>query len=533
MQNLVSLSVVLPLAAALVLPHETPNCTAFAKSLDLSSYNATLLNATYYPVHSLNVSNTFNNVSFCEIYTSVSYGSGNNTLIAATWLPDRLQYNDRFMAVGNGGMAGTIDYSGMLMQLNSGMGFAVAGGDAGHRASDNNGGSGEAGVYLPYLHDKEQITAWIHDAISLFTPAAKALTAAYYGKDTDYSFYSGCSTGGAQGMALAQYHPDLFDGIVAGCPGNWYSHLALSFLWNAQHTAVRYQAKETPLPNLLLTSHQTNASKLSQAKLNLTTHAVLDACDQNDSVPDRVLENPLSCTFNISTLACNSTTTNTSTCLTAPELAAAKSIYAGPINSETKAQLYPGFTPGSEIEWALQQGDLSSAFSVPILQNAVYNNLSYNASNFNWASDVVDLDARIGALIDAIDPDLSTFQNSGGKLLMYQGWADPFNAATWPIEHLEQIRNVTTGGDISDWVNLFMVPGGGHCGAASYYPQVPATYHTVAKMVQWVERGEKPDEVLSTGAPDGSARTRKLCAWPATARYVGGDVDDWGSYVCE
>lgn len=250
MQNLVPFSVVLPLAAAIVLPYETPECSTFAKSLDLNSYNATLLNATYYPTHSLNVSNAFNNISFCEIYTSVSYGSGNNTLIAATWLPDRLQYNDRFMAVGNGGMAGTIDYAGMLTQLNSGMGFAVAGGDAGHRASDNNGGSGEAGVYLPYLHDKEQINAWIHDAISLFTPAAKALTAAYYGKDASHSFYAGCSTGGAQGMALAQYHPDLFDGIVAGCPGNWYSHLALSFLWNAQHTAVRDPPTRNPSHNL-------------------------------------------------------------------------------------------------------------------------------------------------------------------------------------------------------------------------------------------------------------------------------------------
>ena len=250
MHNAALLSTVLPLAAALVLPYETPECSTFAKSLDLHSHNATLLNATYYPFHSLNVSNTFNKVSFCEVYTSVSYGSGNNTLIAATWLPDRLQYNDRFMAVGNGGMAGTIDYSGMLTQLNSGMGIAVAGGDAGHRASDNNGGGGEAGVYLQYLHDKEQINAWIHDAISLFTPAAKALTAAYYGKDAGHSFYSGCSTGGAQGMALAQYHPDLFDGIIAGCPGNWYSHLALSFLWNAQHTAVRYQPLRHPYHTL-------------------------------------------------------------------------------------------------------------------------------------------------------------------------------------------------------------------------------------------------------------------------------------------
>ena len=246
-----------------------------------------------------------------------------------------------------------------------------------------------------------------------------------------------------------------------------------------------------------------------------------------------MLENPLSCTFDIATLACNSTTTNSSTCLTEPELAAAKSIYAGPVDANTSEPLYPGFTHGSEIEWALQQGDLSSAFSVPILQNLVYNNLSYDASTYNWASNVADLDARAGALIDAIETDLSPFKNNGGKLLISQGWADPFNAATWPIEHLEQIRAATPGGDVSDWVNLFMVPGGGHCGAAAHYPQVPAMYHTVAKMVQWVERGDKPGEVLSSGAPDGSGRTRKLCAWPATARWVGGDVDDWGSYVCE
>lgn len=238
MHSILTLSITTQLAAALALPLEAPACQTFSKSLDLNQYNASFLNATYYPASFLNVSNTFNNVSFCEIYTSISYGNGNNTLISTTWLPDRHEYKDRFMAVGNGGMAGTIDYRNMMIQLNSGLGFAVAGGDSGHRAADNNNGNGEPGVYIPYLHDDEQVTAWIHDAISLFTPASKVLAAAYYGEDARYSYYDGCSTGGAQGMTLAQYHPDLFDGINAGCPGNWYSHLALSFLWNAQHTMV-------------------------------------------------------------------------------------------------------------------------------------------------------------------------------------------------------------------------------------------------------------------------------------------------------
>lgn len=213
-------------------------CSFFIDEDALQQYNATFLNSTYYEAKSLNVSNEYNDVPFCEAYASISYGS-NDSLVFAVWLPSSsIDYYSRFMAVGNGGMAGVIDYAGMLNQLNSGFGLAVAGGNAGHLASENNGGEGEPGVYLPYLHDEDQVRAWIHDAISLFTPAARAMVDMYYGQQPEYSYYVGCSTGGAQGFALAQYHPELFDGIVAGCPGNWYSHLALSFLWNAQATNV-------------------------------------------------------------------------------------------------------------------------------------------------------------------------------------------------------------------------------------------------------------------------------------------------------
>jgi hypothetical protein len=205
--------------------------------VDLAGYDGSVLNTTYYPTNSLNISNTFNDIPFCEVYSSISYGS-NNSLVFALWLPDVSVYEHRFMAVGNGGMAGTIDTLNMITQLNAGLGFAVAGGDAGHLASENNDGGGAPGVYIPYLHHQTQVEAWIHNAISLFTPAARVIAETYYGTPAKYSYYDGCSTGGAQGYALAQYHPDLFDGIFAGSPGNWYSHLALSFLWNAQQTNV-------------------------------------------------------------------------------------------------------------------------------------------------------------------------------------------------------------------------------------------------------------------------------------------------------
>ncbi len=264
---------------------------------------------------------------------------------------------------------------------------------------------------------------------------------------------------------------------------------------------------------------------------------MLAACDTIDGVHDGLIEDPLRCHFDIKSLACNGSYASTApgtatTCLTPSQIAAVEAIYAGPVRSDNGTQLYPGFSFGSESAWLLQEGILAEAFSIPILQNLVYDNLAYNSSTFNWASNVADVDARAGSLIDEISPDLSAFRNRSGKMLVTQGWADPLNAATWPIKHLEQIEDFFNS-DVSDFLNLFMVPGGGHCGAAQSYPGVPATYHTVAALVEWVERGVKPEELLSTDPPDGSKRTRKLCAWPATARFVGLDVNDWNSYVCE
>lgn len=202
------------------------------------------------------------------------------------------------------------------------------------------------------------------------------------------------------------------------------------------------------------------------------------------------------------------------------------------MRSDNCARLYPGFDLGSETEWSQQQGSLANSFSVPILQNLVYDNLSYNVSTFNWASDVADLDARAGALINGISTDLGAFSTHGGKLIVTQGWADPYNAATWPIEHLEEVQ-MSSRDDVAEWFRVFMIPGGGHCTGAASYPGVPQVYHSVASLVQWIEGGRAPSEMLSSKPADGSERTRKLCPWPATARWVSGNVDDWNSYVCE
>ena len=62
----------------------------------------------------------------------------------------------------------------------------------------------------------------------------KAVTASYYGSAPKYSYWAGCSTGGRQGLMIAQRYPKELDGIVAVAPAtNWASFLVASY-WPQQ-----------------------------------------------------------------------------------------------------------------------------------------------------------------------------------------------------------------------------------------------------------------------------------------------------------
>lgn len=111
--------------------------------------------------------------------------------------------------------------------------------DSGHEASEiNNFGTGAPGLKIHYLQDKDQVETWIHNSIAMHTPTSRELVESFYNEKPSYSYFKGCSTGGAQGFALALFHPYLFDGIISGCAGNWYSHLMLGFLWNTIKSQV-------------------------------------------------------------------------------------------------------------------------------------------------------------------------------------------------------------------------------------------------------------------------------------------------------
>lgn len=414
------------------------------------------------------------------------------------------------MGTGNGGYAGIIDNYTMLTHLNEG--YAVGGCDSGHHISEN----GEDGGFAAYMDDIAKVKAWIHDSIALTTKIARdSITARYYSRPPEYSYYYGCSTGGVQAYSLAQFYPELFDGIFAEGPGNYYTHLVLSFLWNQQHTA--------------------GDGFLDQDILDFMTEKVLDACDELDGVKDRVIENPLDCPFDIQSLACSSQPTrNESLCLTPTQIKAAHAIYSGAKDSRTGKTVYPGFNLGTETAWLDQQETLFSKYGAPILRQLVFHNSSYDAlTDFNWGSDLDAVAKHASPLIDGISTNLTAFHRRGGKFITAQSWADPINAATWPMQHLSDIKDAMGQNTVSEFMRLFMIPGGGHCGPNPSYPQVPVKNDILGALVEWVERGKVPDGGVRSYEPsDGSEVTRRLCPWPAQARFVGGNQDDWTDYQC-
>ena len=62
----------------------------------------------------------------------------------------------------------------------------------------------------------EQVYA--RDILPITRAAGHELIKLIYGKDPDFSYFSGCSNGGRLGAKAAQEYPNLFDGIIAGCP---------------------------------------------------------------------------------------------------------------------------------------------------------------------------------------------------------------------------------------------------------------------------------------------------------------------------
>ena len=196
--------------------------------------------------------------AFCRVMATLTPSSDSDIKVEV-WLPAS-GWNNDLQAIGNGGWNGTMGYPALAEGVKRG--YATAGTDTGHE-----GGSASFALGHP-----EKLIDFAYRAVHEMTVTSKAIIQNFYGSAPRYSYWNGCSTGGRQGLKEAQKFPADYDGIVAGAPANYQTHLHAWSVWVAQ------QVNKTP------------DSFLTPEKLAVLHKAVLAACDATDGVKDGLLE---------------------------------------------------------------------------------------------------------------------------------------------------------------------------------------------------------------------------------------------------
>jgi Tannase and feruloyl esterase len=419
-------------------------------------------------------------------------------------MPD--QWNGDLLMQGGGGSNGIVlaplglnaarDTPGLMR------GFAVVSTDTGHK-------SRHPGFDFGFVRDQQAYLDFAYLANAEVAALAKQLIAQHYRKPAAFSYFSGCSTGGREGMILSQRYPTVFNGIISGDPAmrTGFSNLAIGrWIPIAFNQVAPKDANGKPIIEQSITDNDRH----------LIRDALIKHCDAKDGIADGLISDPLACDFDPEMLACKGETNNS--CLAPEKAAAIKKALGGPKTS-SGTQVYAGFLYDTGITNGPPfRGLLSLGPGI------------FGAATTDMTMDV-DKEALAASqpLVDSMSTNLTTFSAHGGKLIFYHGDSDPWFS---PLDTFEYYKNMAAANGsldaVSKWSQFYFVPGMSHCGGGQALDQ----FDLLGAMVNWVEKGITPTSVVATGKAF-PGRSRPLCPYPKHAQYKGqGDTEDAANFEC-
>jgi Tannase and feruloyl esterase len=424
-------------------------------------------------------------------------------------------FQGRYLQSGCGGFCGAIPATSFpSCDLQPGGDFAVAATNDGHAAN------GADGLWAA---TDEQIRIDLGSrAVHVVAVASKAIIAAYYGAGPQRSYFIGCSDGGREALQEAERFPGDFDGIVAGAPADIWGPLNGEFQpWVG---TINLDGQGNPI--------------LTAAKLPALHTAAMASCDGVDGLVDGQIDDPRACRFDPASIQCPAGS-DQPTCLTAAQVAVARKAYSGPVDAQGR-HLYPGGEPvGSELAWA---GWFITPAGVPGVGTLIGDSyLRYSAfpigqptsSSQDWKFTVGGFDRlrAEGRVFNSTSANLDAFHRRGGRLIIWQGWADQAIPPTGAPAYYDAVQDRVGGlRTAQQFARLFMFPSTYHCGGGFG----PNQFDLVNPIVHWVEQGAAPTTIIAaqTGANGAVVRTRPVFAYPEQARYVGtGSIDDAANFT--
>jgi feruloyl esterase len=341
---------------------------------------------------------------------------------------------------------------------------------------------------------------------------ARAIVLAHYGRPPAHAYYFGISVAGRQGLVAAERFPDDFDGIIAGEPsmrGALLRDLPSTMTWAAGLLAPGGRAV------------------LSAADVQALHRAVLARCDLDDNLKDGVISDPLACRFDPGVMLCHGAKADG--CLSAAQIAVVRALYAGQGGAGAE-RVGLRFLPGSELRWI---GPYMSASGGAGHYPATPPDDGYR-NPYAWI------------LNDSSNADLRAFRDAGGKMILFQGWADEITLPEGAVDFYDKVEALMGGrGRTEGFLRFYAVPGQGHTPGGPG----PEVVDYLSALEAWVERGQAPETLKGYHLKDASAFfgalipaaaldpanvdfTRPIYRYPLIARYKGnGDPNAWTSFA--
>lgn len=447
-------------------------------------------------------------VTFCRVVLTVTHPPAGDEVRIWIGLPTE-GWNGRFVGVGGGGFLGgrPDNIAGYASR-----GFAAGTTDTGHP-----GGSGsfalDAKGRLNWMLIRDNAYLGVHK----MTLTGKALAEAFYGSGPRRAYWSGCSSGGRQGLSEAQRYPSDYDGILSGAPAINLPKFASAGMWA---TVVMLEQKHVVAP----------------CKFAAATEAAVTACDTMDGLKDGLIEDPRRCTYDPRALVGTSVDCGT---ITEADASVIRAIWEGPRRRDGTALWY-GLPRGAPFSALASTGGTPLEIQPPGLPLDWFRFFLKQDAQWDWRA----LDRAMyeqlrdqfveqyGAMYSTDDPDLSAFRRRGGKVILWHGWADDRISPEGTIEYYRRVQEQMGGAKRTDeFARLFMAPGVGHCGGGVG----PAPVEALGPLIEWVERGRAPEKLLTAGrdAAGSTTRARPLCPYPRLAKYRGqGSIDEAENFTC-
>ena len=430
-------------------------------------------------------------------------------------------WNGKLRNLGGGGTVGNV--GSVTAATNTGyVGSSTDGGHSNAFCNDNGHPNCAPGGYGFVLDAANNLLWWQLEDFAYVSVIeqvrwAGRLAEFYYGTGPSRNYWDGCSTGGRQGMEMAQRFGHLFDGILAGVPAMNFSRFQTGSLWIGT-----------------VLNEYFGSAGLSTAKINAANAAAVAACDAQDGVVDGIINEPRRCTFSAHAVPCDPA--NPAACLTSQEADAIDRVWDGARNRFGQ-RLWGGPTRGSvwTVLAAGAGGALNQPASIPfgyvravVEQDPSWSHTNLTTGNIDIQFEKQDIKvARLGA----DNTNLDALRSRGGKLLTWHGGNDPLILPFGSWEYWGRLFDAYGGPqNTEDFFRAFFFPGVGHCGGGAA-PQPPDLFGV---LVNWVENGVAPDHLVGTqNLGGGATRTRKICKYPNEAVYDGtGSTDQHDNFHC-